>query len=190
MYQFRLCTRADAVSVRDIFKYYIEETAITFEMVLPSVEEFEQRITTVMEQFPWIVVTKDQQLVGFAYGAKHRVRQAYQWCTELSVYVIPEFQKEGLAKHLYNGLFLLLKEQGFFNAYAGITLPNDKSLQFHKRLGFIEIAKYQNIGWKLGAWHDVIWCHKRIQQYTDNPPIPIGPLSLEKDKVQEILAKL
>ncbi|MFT7113540.1 MAG: L-amino acid N-acyltransferase YncA, partial [Candidatus Azotimanducaceae bacterium] len=96
----------------------------------------------------------------------------------------------GLAKHLYNGLFLLLKEQGFFNAYAGITLPNDKSLQFHKRLGFIEIAKYQNIGWKLGAWHDVIWCHKRIQQYTDNPPIPIGPLSLEKDKVQEILAKL
>jgi L-amino acid N-acyltransferase YncA len=190
MYEFRLCNRADAIAVRDIFKYYIEETAITFELTLPSVNDFELRIDTIMEQFPWIVVTKNEQIVGLAYGAKHRVRQAYQWCTEMSVYILPDFQKEGLASRLYQGLLMLLSEQGFYNAYAGVTLPNDKSLKFHQKLGFTEIARYNSIGWKLGKWHDVVWLQKTIKAYTDEPLVPFGPLELDKQKLKSILESI
>ncbi len=64
---------------------------------------------------------------------------------------------KGIGRSLYNSLVSLLKMQGFVNLYAGITLPNEASIKLHESCGFQKFAEYDNIGYKLGAWHKVGW---------------------------------
>lgn len=62
--------------------------------------------------------------------------------------------------------------QGFRNAYAGITLPNPASECFHAALGFTPVGVYRGIGYKQGAWHDVIWLERPLAPRVLDPPLP------------------
>ena len=68
--------------------------------------------------------------------------------------------------------FPMLVQLGYVNAYAGITLPNPKSVGLHEALGFTPVGIYRNVGFKLGAWHDVGWWQRPLRQYADNPSPP------------------
>ena len=65
-----------------------------------------------------------------------------------------------------------MKLQGYFNVYAGVGLPNKKSEEFHKALGFTELGVFKNIGYKLGAWHDTKWFQLQLREHILNPPPP------------------
>jgi phosphinothricin acetyltransferase len=62
-----------------------------------------------------------------------------------------------VGRALYTSLFAALKLQGFYNAYAGATLPNPASVGLHEAMGFRPVGVYRGVGYKLGAWHDVVW---------------------------------
>ena len=51
----------------------------TFEMDLPSQEEMQKRIAE-NEKHGWFVFELNGEILGYAYGSKHRERAAYQWC--------------------------------------------------------------------------------------------------------------
>jgi phosphinothricin acetyltransferase len=65
---------------------------------------------------------------------------------------------QGIGRKLYEALLEQLRQQGFYVACAGITLPNDASVALHEGLGFVPVEVYERIGWKEGAWRDVGWC--------------------------------
>ena len=46
---------SDAAAIRAIYQPYVTETAITFEVDVPTVQEFESRITKTLTQFPYLV---------------------------------------------------------------------------------------------------------------------------------------
>lgn len=163
---------ADAAAVLNIYKPYIETTAVTFETSIPAVEEFAERINTITEKYPWLVAENEGKIIGYAYASKHRDREAYQWCVESSVYVQEDYHKKGIAKQLYQRLFEILQTGGYVNVYAGITLPNTKSHSFHTKMGFEPIGVYKNIGYKLGKWHDVAWLVKTINEHCIDPAAP------------------
>lgn len=178
----------DAASILEIYTPYILNTAISFETEIPSLENFEHRIITYQESWPWLVYEVDGVVAGYAYATKHRERAAYQWCVESSVYVSGHFQKKGIAKALYATLFSLLKLQGCRNVYAGITLPNEKSVSFHKKLGFSKIADYKNIGYKLGKWNTVSWWELKVNDYTNDPKAPTKFNELDPALLERCLA--
>jgi phosphinothricin acetyltransferase len=66
----------------------------------------------------------------------------------------------------------MLVQLGYVNAYAGITLPNPKSVGLHEALGFTPVGIYRNVGFKLGRWHDVGWWHLLLQS---PPAAPVPP---------------
>lgn len=101
----------------------------------------------------------------------------------MSAYTRPDLRRGGIGRTLYERLFDLLKRQGFYNAYAGITLPNDASEAFHRALGFEPIGVYPNIGFKLGRWHSVAWSARSLQPYHPpaSAPIPFAALELPPD---------
>ena len=105
----RLAKSTDAASVLAIYAPYILNTAFTFETEVPTVENFQHRIISYQENWPWLVYEVDEFVAGYAYATKHRERAAYQWCVESSVYVHDNFQEKGIAKALYNALFEILK---------------------------------------------------------------------------------
>jgi phosphinothricin acetyltransferase len=105
----------------------------------------------------WLVAERDGQVVGYAYGGRHRERAAYNWTAEVSAYVDRSTHRGGIGRELYTELFKQLKERGFRLLVAGITLPNDASVGIHEALGFEPVGVYKNVGFKNGEWWDVGW---------------------------------
>jgi len=159
----RTASDEDAAVLREIYRPYVETTAISFELEAPPVEEFARRITAAVQGWSWLVAEVDGEPVGYAYATAHRARQAYRHSVETSAYVHDGYQRQGIARALYTQLLTELRERGFGNAYAGITLPNEASVGFHQSLGFEPIGVFPKVGQKFGCWYDVAWLYRPIQ---------------------------
>jgi L-amino acid N-acyltransferase YncA len=159
----RPATEADAPALLAIYRPFIEETAVSFETAVPTVSEFASRISTALAGWQWLLAERGGKCAGYAYGTSHRQRAAYRWSVEVSSYVHPAYQRQGIGRALYRRLLADLALMGFCNAYAGITLPNDSSVAFHRSFGFETIGTFRNVGWKFGRWHDVLWLQRKLR---------------------------
>lgn len=167
--KIRLATENDSDSLLKIYSEFIKNTYITFEVDVPSALEFDKRIKNVLEKFPWLVCEINGENAGYAYASKHKERAAYQWSVDVTVYVNPEYHKRHIATALYTALMELLKVQGYYNAYAGVALPNIKSEGFHEAFGFKPVGVFHNTGYKLDEWRDVKWYELTILEHSKKP---------------------
>ena len=178
----RLIQDSDADEVLAIYKYYVDHTAISFEYDAPTKEEYIERIKTNTERYPWLVCLYENKIIGFAYGSTHRYRTAYQWSPEATIYIDHQFQSKGLGKILYQTLFDLLKLQGYCNVFAGVALPNEKSVALHLSLGFEVIGIFKNVGFKHGQWHSTQWFQLNLDPLNTNPHVPYKVKELQETK--------
>ncbi len=174
----RTAQAGDAAGVLAIYAPVVRDTAISFELEPPDEAAMSGRIRETLRRWPWLVCADDggnrPPILGYAYATAHRERAAYRWCVEVSVYVHPGALRRGVARALYTALFELLRQQGFVNAYAGITLPNAASVGVHEALGFRPVGVYHAIGFKQGRWHDVGWWELALRPH---PAAPAEPLA-------------
>jgi L-amino acid N-acyltransferase YncA len=98
---------------------------------------------------PWLVGEHDGRVIGYAYASAHRVRAAYRWSVDTSVYVDVAYRRRRVALALYTSLLGIVSAQGHFNAY-------------------------RNVGYKLEQWHDVGWWQLELQVHRTSPPPPVG----------------
>ena len=169
----------DAADCAAIYAPYVAGGATSFEEVAPDADAFRALIERTSRRYPWIVLERDGQVIGYAYAWSHRSRAAYRWTVELSVYVDPAHRRAGAGRRLYEALLERLRRQRLHLALAGITLPNDASVGLHRALGFELIGVYREVGWKAGAWRDVAWWQLRLTGDDDGPPPePLGPQPL------------
>ena len=162
MIQLRHVQMQDAEQMLGIYAPYILDNVVSFEIKLPSIEEFQERIKIYTSKYPWLVAEENGRIIGYAYASTYREREAYKYCVETSVYVANDAQRKGVAKKLYDQLFEELKKLELHQAFAVITLPNDKSVAFHAACGFISFATFPEVGFKFNQWHDVHWMRKVI----------------------------
>lgn len=171
-YNIRPIDISDAEAVLSIYAPYILETNISFEYEVPTIEEFKQRIKTVTKEYPWLICEHEGKIIGYAYGGQHRARTAYKWSVESAIYMAKDFRGKGVGKLLYQTLFEQLKQQGYVNVFAGMTLPNDKSVGLHKACGFELIGIFKNIGYKNNQWHDVQWMQLDLAEHKTDMILP------------------
>lgn len=171
--KIRLATIEDGAEILSIYADYIKNTAITFETEVPSVAEFGKRIERVLENYPWLICEIGGKVAGYAYASKHRERAAYQWSVDLSIYISAKYHRRHIATALYKALIALLQRQGYYNAFAGVTVPNLNSEMFHTQFGFQTVGAFENVGYKLGKWRDVKWFALQIAEYPKEPRLPV-----------------
>ncbi len=164
MLKIRPATSKDASGILAIYAPFVKDTAVSFETVVPTIAEFEKRIETISESFPYLVCENDGNIVGYAYASKHRERTAYQWSVDLSIYIDPLYHRKRIATALYTALLAILKQQGYHAAFAGITVPNSASESFHKAFGFREAGVFEKVGYKHGQWRDVKWMQLDLRE--------------------------
>ena len=161
----RLATLADAPAVAAIYRPYVTDSLVSFELEPPDHAAMADRMAKILGRLPWLVCEEDGVVLGYAYAGKYRERAAYQWSVETTVYLRPDCHRRGLGSALYTELFGLLVQQGYYTAYAGIALPNAASVGLHESFGFEPVGIYRNAGFKFGAWHDVGWWQKPLRPY-------------------------
>ncbi|WP_085833176.1 GNAT family N-acetyltransferase [Clostridium merdae] len=183
----RFATPEDAPRILAIYAPYILNTCITYEYTVPTLEEFEERIRNISKKMPYLVYEQeDGTILGYAYAAPHMTRAAYQWDAELSIYMNEQNHRSGVGTILYKALIALLKEQGYINLYALISVPNEPSVGFHRSLGFEQVGIYPHTGYKLGRWNDIA-----ILEYCTQPelghPVPTKSIhDLPQKRINEI----
>ncbi|HEY0677561.1 MAG TPA: GNAT family N-acetyltransferase [Chitinophagaceae bacterium] len=169
----------DAKYTYEIYRPYVEDNITSFEYVMPSPEEWEARIGSITAEYPYVVCEHNNEVIGYAYGTRHRYRTAYSWSVESAIYVSEKFHSSGVARILYETLFALLKLQGYVNVYAGVGMPNDKSEKFHRSMGFYDVGVFKKIGYKFGGWHDTKWFQMHLIDHPAESPTLKMPAEIE-----------
>jgi L-amino acid N-acyltransferase YncA len=168
----RFAEPTDAAGILAIYAPYCESTCVSFEVVSPTVEQMQERISRITADYPWLVAEIDGQTAGYVYASRHHERAAYRWSVDVAVYVAARQQRRGIGRTLYETLFSILREQGLFKTFAGITLPNPASVGLHESLDFRPAAVYEGVGYKFGRWLDVGWWQRDLQPERDGPTEP------------------
>lgn len=178
----------DAERILEIYDYYVRNTAITFEYETPDIAEFKERMEFIMKKYPYLVVLKNGQIVGFAYAGPFVGRAAYDWSCEMTVYLDYNVSKCGLGRMIYEALENELRKMGILNLYACIAYPekNDEylttnSADFHTHLGFSKVGTFYKCEYKFDRWYNMVWMEKIIGKHEEKQlPVILYP-NLKKD---------
>ncbi len=173
----------DARRLLEIYGFYVEHTAITFEYEVPSLSEFQYRMERTMKRYPYLILEQNGVIQGYAYAGPFKERAAYGWSCEMTVYLEHGAQKQGFGRMLYEELESRLKTMGILNLYACIGYPeeedhylNRNSAQFHSHLGYRQVGRFCKCGYKFGHWYDMIWMEKIIGEHRpEQVPVRFGP---------------
>ena len=184
----RLAHKSDASAMLDIYSPFIRDGAVSFELVIPTSNEFALRVTDRTSTYPWLVCEIEGRVVGYAYASDHANRDAYQWSVDVSLYITEEYRRRGVGRALYTSLFACLRLQGYFTAYAGITLPNAASVGAHEAMGFTYVGAFSNVGYKSGKWHSVGWWELSLQDRTQPSPLVTLPEISKTPEWQDAVA--
>jgi L-amino acid N-acyltransferase YncA len=169
----RPAVAADARACADIYEPYVTGTSTSFEVEPPTPQQFTERILDAQAAHEWLVAERDGFVIGYAYAHRFAERAAYRWSCETSIYLASEAHRRGVGRALYEKLLERLATLGYRRAFAGITLPNEASVALHRACGFQDAGRYERVGWKHGAWHDVAWMQRDLQTTEIDPPSSI-----------------
>jgi len=177
----------DAEEILAIYAPYILETAVTFEYAVPTAAAFRARMEGMMHDYPYFVYEEAGEILGYAYAHRQMERAAYDWTAELTVYLKRGAAGRGIGARLYGAVLALLRLQNIRNAYALVVSPNSPSEALHERMGFERVAFFPAMGYKMGAWRDIIWYGKIL--CGEEHPAPFRSLrELTAEEIAGVLA--
>lgn len=185
----RMAEEKDALLLLQIYAYYVEHTAVTFEYEVPSISEFMERMGKVKERYPYLLAEEDGEITGYAYVSAFKDRAAYDWAVETTVYVKEERRSEGIGRKLYEALEEILKVQNVLNLNACIAYPNPDSIRFHERLGYKTVGHFTKCGYKQGKWYDMVWMEKMLGGHRDGPEPVIRTEDIDRGILDEIMRR-
>ena len=165
---------ADAPRLLEIYAYYVERTAISFEHEVPTLAAFKGRMRAKMAAYPYLAAMREGRILGYAYAGPFIGRAAYRHSCELTIYLDPAVRGGGIGRMLYEELEARLRAMGIRNLYACIGWPETEdeyltrnSAEFHAHLGFAKVGEFHRCGFKFGRYYSMIWMEKLIGDGAD-----------------------
>jgi phosphinothricin acetyltransferase len=170
----RSASPQDAAACVAIYRPYVENTVISWELETPSPDEMASRIASAQKAHEWLVLEHDDQVIGFGYGHALISLPSFKWSVEMGIYISSDHHRAGWGRRLYTEVLHRLAERGYRRAFAGITQPNQVSNAFHRSFGFEDAGVYRRVKWKHDSWHDVAWMQLDLGPGDrEGPPGPI-----------------
>lgn len=167
---------SDAEALSEIYRYYVENTAVSYEYTAPDAAEFKRRIAATIEKYPYIVAEDESGILGYAYAGPFNTRMAASWSAEVSIYVSRFNRTRGIGRALYARLEEILQRQNFQTLVAKVACCegndeylSDDSIKFHLACGYEDAGTVKNCGYKFGHWYGL----KMMEKYIGNHPSPV-----------------
>ena len=160
-YVFREIRDTDKDAFERIFNYYINNSMAAYGEEQVSDETFDIfRKST--EKFGFYVIDCDDEVVGFGFVRPYNVVKSFDRSAQLTYFILPEHTRKGLGSKFLALLTERAKEKDVDTLLAHISSANERSIQFHRKLGFEECGRFKRIGKKFGQDFDVVWMQKFI----------------------------
>ena len=121
--------------------------------------------------YPYFVAERAGVVAGYAYAGPHHARPAYRWTVEDTIYVAPQFHRQGLGRLLLTHLIADAEARGFRQMIAVIgDSANAGSIAVHAAAGFRRIGTLQSVGFKHGRWLDAVVMQHPLGSADATPP--------------------
>lgn len=164
----RPCFQQDLEYVQLIYAHHVLTGTGTFEIEPPDLDEMTRRWTNIVTKgWPFFVASPSSDLsrvLGFAYAAQFRDREAYAKTFEVSIYVGPTTMRQGAGALLLSEVLTTLRGDGVREVLAVIgDSYNAASVGLHKKLGFEHVGTMKNVGEKFGRLLDVVVMQRSLR---------------------------
>jgi L-amino acid N-acyltransferase YncA len=125
-----------------------------------------------LDEHEQVLVAEEQDgVVGVAaFGWFRDVgkRPGYRFTVENTVHVRQDRWRSGVGRALMEALIDEARASGKHTMVAAIDGANERSIRFHERLGFVEVARMPEVGAKFGRWQDLVLLQLRLD-HRDTP---------------------
>lgn len=160
----RPSTDGDIPAITAIYRHHVLHGTGTFEIDPPSETDMTARRADVLGRgLPWLVAVNNDEVVGFAYANWFKPRPAYRFSAEDSIYVAEKAIGMGLGRQLLAALMAQAEAVGVRKLMAVIgDSANAGSIGVHRALGFTDVGVMRSVGWKFGAWRDIVLMEKTL----------------------------
>lgn len=168
---FRPAAAGDAEALASIYAHYVLTHTATFELEPPGPDEMERRRAAVAGAgLPYLVAEAAGRVVGYGYAGPYRLRPAYRFTVEDSIYLHPEWAGRGIGRALLARLIAESEARGFRQMVAVIgDSANAASVRLHAGLGFIEVGVLRDVGFKFGRWLDTVLMQRPLNPAPGRP---------------------
>lgn len=173
MIAIRTAGEADAGAIAAIYAPHVTAGVVSFETEAPDAAVIAARMAASGDFYPWLVAEEPETgVLGYAYAARFREREAYRWAVETTIYLGAGAQRRGIGRLLYGALVATLRRQGFTQAIGAIALPNPASIALHEAVGFRRTGVLREVGHKHGQWVDVGYWQRPLAEPEGSPAKP------------------
>ncbi|MBV7427462.1 MULTISPECIES: GNAT family N-acetyltransferase [unclassified Acidovorax] len=154
----------DIAAITAIYAHHVLTGTGTFEIDPPTETDMAGRRADVLARnLPYIVAEKDGRVMGFAYANWFKPRPAYRFSAEDSIYVADDARGMGVGRKLLAELAVQAEAAGVRKLLAVIgDSANLGSIGVHRSLGFTDVGVMRSVGWKFGAWRDIVLMEKTL----------------------------
>lgn len=168
----RDCRDGDIATITKIYAHAVQHNTATFELEPPDDAEMKRRWQSITgDGFPYLVAEKEGEAVGYAYVNFFRLRRAYRFSVEDSIYVAPNHQGWGIGSLLLGELIKRCETMGFRSMIAVIgDSTNAASIHFHTKQGFSHSGVLPAVGRKFDQWIDVVLMTRPLGSGANTPP--------------------
>ncbi|HUF98620.1 MAG TPA: GNAT family N-acetyltransferase [Ilumatobacter sp.] len=109
--------------------------------------------------------THGANVVGFAAYGDFRdsvARPGYRFVVEHSVHIAEHAWGAGVGRRLLEALIERAAAAGVRTMVGAIDSSNTGSIEFHRRLGFVETGRMPDVGYKFDRWLELVLMQRRI----------------------------
>ncbi len=154
----RAVAPGDAATIATIYAHHVLHGTATFDTEPPDELFWRDKIASMAGRgWPFVVAEADGAVIGYAYAAQFRDRQAYCEACEDSIYVAHDALGRGVGRALLAALIDGAAAAGFREMLAVIGGAEPASVALHSRLGFVETGRMRNVGIKFGRRLDTLY---------------------------------
>jgi L-amino acid N-acyltransferase len=151
----------DAAEVAKIWNAVIRDTAITFNSVEKTESELVRLFITKAEQgHGFFVVEEEGAILGFATYGQFRGGMGYARCMEHTIILGEAARGRGLGRALMEVVEDHARAGGAHSIFAGVSAENEPGVAFHSAMGYREVARLSEVGWKFDRWMDLVLLQK------------------------------
>lgn len=155
-------------AVINIFNYFVVNSWAAYPEE-PVGDYFFDYLQQVSRGYPSVVIKVNPGgVIGFALLRPHLSAKAFTRTAEITYFIMPEHTRQGLGRLILERFVPEARKMGVDNILANISSHNEPSLQFHRKMGFLECGRFRNVGRKFGEDFDVVWMQLPLQQ--SGPP--------------------
>ena len=158
----RAATESDLTGIAAIYGHEARTGIATFDTEPRSIDQWRELLESTTRGDHLLVATDDEAVVGYAHSAAYRPKPCYAGTREMSIYLTPEAQGQGLGRRMYEDLLGWQVADGIRTVVAAVALPNPGSLALHRACGFAEVGVMHQVGRKFDRWIDVLWMQKQL----------------------------